>query len=50
MSVADYTSKIKDICNALGCIKVMVEEDKMVQIFLGGLAQTYGLFVDGVGG
>ena len=30
MSVADYTSKIKEICVSLASINVTVEEDKMV--------------------
>mgnify|MGYP002776969790 CR=1 FL=1 len=42
MSVMDYTTKIKEICDALRSINVTVEEDKMVQICLGGLAQRYG--------
>ena len=42
MSVIDYNTKIKEICDALGSINVMVDEDEMVQICLGGLAQTYG--------
>ena len=37
MSVADYTSKIKDICDSLASIDVNVEEGEMVQISLGGL-------------
>ena len=35
----DYTTKIKEICDALRSINVMVEEDEMVQIYLDGLAQ-----------
>mgnify|MGYP002775570664 CR=1 FL=1 len=42
MSVTDYTTKIKQICDALGSINVTVDEDEMVQICLGGLAQRYG--------
>ena len=42
MSVTDYTTKVKEICDALGSINVTVDEDKMVQICLGGLAQRYG--------
>ena len=38
MSVTDYTSKIKEICDALGSIDVTVEEDEMVQLVLGGLS------------
>ena len=39
MSVTDYTTKIKEICDALGSINVMVDEDEMVQSYLGGLTQ-----------
>ena len=42
MLVTDYTTKIKEICDTLGSINVMVDEDEMVQICLGGLAQRYG--------
>ena len=43
MTVTDYTTKIKEICDALGSINMTVDEDEMVQICLGGLAQRYGL-------
>ena len=43
MSVLDYTSKIIEICDSLGS-NVTVEEDEIVQICLGGLAQQYGSF------
>ena len=33
MSVTDYTTKIKEICDVLGSINVMVEEEEMVQIY-----------------
>ena len=42
MSVTDYTTKIKEICDALGSINVTVDEDEMVHIYLGDLAQRYG--------
>ena len=42
MLVTDYTTKIKEICDALGSINVTVDEDEMLQICLGGLAQRYG--------
>ena len=42
MSVADYTSKIKDICDSLASIDVNVEEGEMVQICLGALASKFG--------
>ena len=32
-SVADYTSKTKDIYHVVGSINVMVEEEEMVQIY-----------------
>ena len=37
--VNDYTKKIKEICDALGFINVTMDEDEMVHIYLGGLAQ-----------
>ena len=40
MSVADYTSKIKEICDLLGSINVTTEEDE-VQVCLGDLAQKF---------
>ena len=42
MYVTDYTTKVKEICDALRSINVTVDEDEMVQICLGGLAQRYG--------
>ena len=42
MSVTNYTTKIKEICDVLGSINVMVDEDEMVQILLDGLTQWYG--------
>ena len=41
MSITEYTTKLKEICDALGSINVMVDKDEMVQICLGGLAQWY---------
>ena len=41
MSVLDYTVKIKSICDSLGSINVNVDEDEMVQVCLGGLAQRF---------
>ena len=35
-------TKIKDVCDALKSINVAVDEDEMVHICLGGLAQKYG--------
>ena len=40
--MTDYTMKVKEVCDALGSINVMVDEDEMVQIYLGDLAQWYG--------
>ena len=44
MSMADYTSKIKDICDSLTSVDVNVEEDEMVQVCLGGLELKFGAF------
>ena len=44
LSVDDYTSKIKDICECLASIDVNIEEGKMVQVCLGGLVSTFGVF------
>ena len=41
MSITDYTTKVKEIFDTLGSINVTVDEDEMVQIYLGGLAQRY---------
>ena len=43
LSVADYTSKIKDISDSLASIEVNIEESEMVQICLGGLAPKFGV-------
>ena len=42
--MADYTARIKDICDSLASINVIVEEDDMVQVCLGGLASKFGAF------
>ena len=42
--MAYYTSKINEICDTLGSIIVTVDDDKMVQICLEGLAQMFGSF------
>ena len=44
MSVAGYTTRIKEICDSLASINVTVEEDEMVQVCLGGLASKFGAF------
>ena len=41
MTVANYTTKMKEICNALGSINVIMDDDEMVQICLCGLAPWY---------
>ena len=41
MSVTDYTAKIKSICDSLGSINVNIDEEEMVQVCLGGLAQRF---------
>ena len=42
--VADYTSKIKDICDSLDSIEVNIEESEIVQICLGALAPKFEAF------
>ena len=42
--MADYTSKIKDICDSLASIEVNIKEREMVQICLRGLAPKFGAF------
>ena len=44
LSVADYTSRIKDISDSLASIEVNIEESEMVQIYLKGLALKFGAF------
>ena len=39
--VSDYTAKVKSICDSLGSINVNINEDKMVQVCAGGLAQQF---------
>ena len=41
MSMSDYTVKIKSICDSLGSIIINVDEDEMVQVCLGRLAQRF---------
>ena len=40
--VTDYTIWIKDICDSLASIYVIVEEEEMVQVCLGELASKFG--------
>ena len=42
--MADYTSRIKDICDSLTSIEVNIEKSEMVQICLAGLAPKFGAF------
>ena len=44
MSVAYYTSRMKDICDSLASIEVNIEESEMVQICLRGLTPKFGAF------
>ena len=44
MFVGDYTSQIKEIRDTLVSINVTVDEDEMVQVYLGGLASKFGAF------
>ena len=44
LSVVDYTSNIKDICDSLASIEVNIEESEMVQVCLRGLAPKFGAF------
>jgi hypothetical protein len=42
--VADYTLKIKEICDSLVLIDMIIDESEKVQICLGGLASKFGAF------
>ena len=44
MSLANYTTRIKEIRDSLAFIRVSVEENEMVQVCLGGLASKFGAF------
>ena len=41
MSITSYTLKIKELCDALGSIDVIIDDSEMVQICLGGLAPRF---------
>ena len=41
MSISDYTTKIKNICDSLSSVNINIKEDEMVQVFLGSLAQWF---------
>ena len=42
MSVTSYTLTIKELCDALGSINIIIDNDEMVQIYLVGLAPRFG--------
>ena len=37
ISITDYTLKIKEVCDALRSINVIIDDNEMVQICLDGL-------------
>ena len=41
MSITNYTLKIKELCDALGSINVVIDDDEMVRICLEGLAPRF---------
>ena len=41
MSIGNYTLKIKEFCDSLRSINVNIDNDKMVQVCLGGLAPQF---------
>ena len=43
MSITSYTLKIKEVCDALRLINVVIDNDEMVQICLGGLAPRFNM-------
>ena len=42
--MADYTWKIKDICDSLASIEVNIEESEVIPVCLEGLAPKFGAF------
>ena len=42
MSITGYTLKIKELCDALGSINIVIDDDKMVQICLGDICCLAG--------
>ena len=42
--MADYMPRIKEICDSLASINVIIEEDELVQVSLKGLALMFGAF------
>ena len=41
MSITSYTLKIKELCDALSSIDVIINDNEMVQICLGGIAPRF---------
>ena len=41
MSITSYTLEIKELCDALWSINVIIDDDEMVQICLSGLAPRF---------
>ena len=41
MSVSNSIAKFKSICDSLSSININIDEDEMVQVCLGGLAQRF---------
>ena len=41
MSIDSYTLKIKELCDSLKSINVNIDDDEMVQIYLGVLAPWF---------
>ena len=39
--ITSYTLKIKELCDALGSIDVVIDDSEMVQICIGGLAPRF---------
>ena len=40
-SITSYTLKIKELCDALGSIDIVIDDSEIVQICLGGLAPRF---------
>ena len=41
MLITNYTLKIKELCDALGSINVIIDDDEMVKICLNGFAPCF---------
>ena len=48
MSITSYTLKIKEVCDALRSINVIIDDDEMVQICLGSLAPQFGTIISSI--